>query len=157
MAGVSNQTITMPPAELAVDAGPPCAPRLVLVTVCDQLATVSASHGLGDIDEVRFGRGERGATREVIGGARVLVVRVPDSRMSSDHGRLYRARDGWVLDDPRSKNGAIVDGILTRQAAVGDGSVIELGHTFFRFEALAAYDPRKPTDLRGDELGAPRP
>ncbi|HEX8109395.1 MAG TPA: hypothetical protein VF516_16805, partial [Kofleriaceae bacterium] len=85
-------------------------PQLVLVAISDLPHEPSSRHLLDDVDEVRFGRGERSAVRTRVDGRRVLELRVPDRRMSADHGRLVRGPSGWVLDDPDSKNGAIVDG-----------------------------------------------
>jgi DNA-binding NtrC family response regulator len=108
-------------------------PQLVMIAISDLPQAASSRHLLDDIEEVRFGRGERSAERSSIDGRRVLQLRIPDRRMSGDHGRLVRGPTGWVLDDPDSKNPAVVDGAITRRAAVGDGAVIELGHTFFVF------------------------
>ncbi|HEY6178307.1 MAG TPA: sigma 54-interacting transcriptional regulator [Kofleriaceae bacterium] len=120
-------------------------PYLVVLAVCDDRRALSSRHLLSEIDEVRFGRGVRSATRVMHGATRVLELRIPDAWMSSHHGRLLRGPAGWVLDDPRSKNGLIVNGQITRQSVVSDGALIELGHTFLLFceqpvEAGAAAD-----------------
>jgi DNA-binding NtrC family response regulator len=118
---------------------PPTArPQLVMIAISDLPQDASSRHLLDDVDEVRFGRGERSVARSHADGRRVLELRIPDRRMSGDHGRLVRGPSGWVLDDPNSKNGAVVDGAITRQAAIGDGAMIELGHTFFMFRYAAA-------------------
>ena len=102
-------------------------PYLVLIATPDVPEVASARHLLDDVDEVRFGRGPNAAIRT----GRTLELRVPDPRMSSDHGKLVRGLVGWVLDDPQSKNGAVVDGAVTRRAILADGTIFELGHTFF--------------------------
>jgi DNA-binding NtrC family response regulator len=112
---------------------PDARPQLVLVANSDEPQAPSSRHLLDDVDEVRFGRGERAVARFSAEGRRVLELRMPDRRMSGNHGRLVRGPAEWVLDDPESKNGAVVDGVVTRRSLVGDGSVIELGHTFFVF------------------------
>jgi DNA-binding NtrC family response regulator len=111
---------------------------------------VTSRHRLDDVDVVELGRGEAGVERLVDGGRRRLRVRVADPRMSSEHGRLERRADGWLLDDPRSKNGAVVAGRPTRGARVRPGEVFELGHTLF----LLADEPIDdgPLDRRSDEL-----
>ena len=48
---------------------------------------MSSRHLLDDIDEVRFGRGERSVRRFVDGEHRVLELRMPDRRMSTAHAR----------------------------------------------------------------------
>jgi transcriptional regulator of acetoin/glycerol metabolism len=118
-------------------------PQLVLLAISDDLQSPSSRHLLEDVDEVRFGRGERETTRRIDGGRRVLELRVPDRRMSSSHGSLVRTKAGWVLDDPESKNGAIVDGTVTRRTAIVDGKLFELGRTFFLFRTT----PTDPTAL----------
>lgn len=108
-------------------------PYLVVLAVSDDLRQPSSRHLLDDIDEVHFGRGDRAAVRAIVDGRRILTLTIPDAKMSSRHGRLLRAHATWVLSDPGSKTGSVVDGELTRQRTVADGAVLELGHTFFLF------------------------
>ncbi len=131
-------------------------PQLVLIAISDLPQEPSSRHLLGDVDEVRFGRGERSAARTQVDGRRVLELRVPDRRMSADHGRLMRGPSGWVLDDPDSKNGAVVDGAITRRCVIGDEAVVELGHSFFVFRE-APVEAGAPADVADAELagGAP--
>src|SRR4051812_46064671 len=139
------------------DTMPPDArPQLVMIAISDDPQAASSRHLLDDIDEVRFGRGERSARREVVVGCRVLELRIPDRRMSSKHGRLVRGPSGWVLDDPDSKNGAVVDGMVTRRVVVGDGAILELGHTFFAFCNGFVESDAAP-DLGDSELPAGAP
>jgi transcriptional regulator of acetoin/glycerol metabolism len=130
--------------------------QLVLVAVSDDLRVVSSRHRLDEIDEVRFGRGARAAVRSTIDGRRVLHLDIPDARMSASHGRLIRGATSWTLDDPSSKNGAVVDGGVTRRAVVVDGSVIELGHTLFLVRN-AQLDANAPLDVVEDALVATPP
>jgi transcriptional regulator with AAA-type ATPase domain len=125
--------------------------ELVLSMCCDRPMTAPSRHVLTGLDEVRFGRGDAKMTRD----ARRLTLRIPDPRMSSDHGRLVRDGAAWRLDDPSSKNGCILNGELTRTEVLGDGDVLELGHTFFLFR-LAAAAPGAP-DLDADALTPPAP
>jgi sigma-54 dependent transcriptional regulator, acetoin dehydrogenase operon transcriptional activator AcoR len=134
----------------------PEAPQLVMLMVCDDPSVASSRHLLAGLDEVRFGRGPRQATRTTIGGVDVLELRIPDRRMSSDHGRLVRGPAGWVLEDPSSKNGSVIDGSVTRRAVVPDGATIELGHSFFRF-ATGPVEDDAPLDLVDDEPRWPAP
>jgi DNA-binding NtrC family response regulator len=131
-------------------------PQLILIAISDDPQEPSARHLLGDIDEVRFGRGERSTRRFTDDGRRVLELRIPDLRMSSKHGRLVRGPSGWVLDDPDSKNGAVVDGTVTRRVVIGDGAIVELGHTFFAFRNTEV-ERNAPLDVSDHELpvGAP--
>jgi transcriptional regulator of acetoin/glycerol metabolism len=113
-------------------------------------------HLLDDVDVVCFGRGARSATRDVQAGLRRLVLRLPDPVMSSDHGRLLSAHGQWLLEDERSKNGAVVAGRPTRCAQVGPGDLFELGHTLFALE-LAEVDRALPRDLLASDLRPPCP
>ncbi|HEX3764180.1 MAG TPA: sigma 54-interacting transcriptional regulator [Kofleriaceae bacterium] len=142
-----GQETTITSISMGAEASPAASarPQLVLIAICDLPQAPSSRHLLDDVDEVRFGRGERSVARSQIDGQRVLELRVPDRRMSADHGRLVRGPSGWVLDDPNSKNGAVVDGTVTRRSVLDDGAVVELGHSFFVFreapvEAHAAAD-----------------
>lgn len=123
--------------------------QLVLIAIAGDLRAPSSCHDLGGVDEVRFGRGPREARRSDEHGVRVLSLRVPDSRMSSDHGKLLRGPNGWMLDDPASKNGAIIDGRITHRAQLGKRALIQLGHTFFLFRDEVMHDP-SAVGLGGD-------
>jgi transcriptional regulator with AAA-type ATPase domain len=125
-------------------------PQLIVALHCDRPTASPSRHLLDDVDEVRFGRGEASCRRD---GA-ILTVRLADPRMSSDHGRLIRERDGWVLDDPASKNGSVVNGRLTRRAVLADGDLIELGRTMCLFRVAPPVDGA--ADLDAASLDAPR-
>jgi len=125
-------------------------PELVVLTNADQPTMASSRHLLDGIDEVRFSRGSRATTRR----ARILEVRVPDPRMSSDHGKLVRSSQGWILHDPNSKNGALVDGRETRQGIVAPGAVLELGHTFVLLGDRPVEDTA-PLDANDGDPGTP--
>ncbi len=121
------------------------ATRLVFLASADDLALPSSSHMLDGLDEVRFLRGSRDVART----EHSLVLAFPDRRMSSNNGALVRHGDRWVLNDPASKNGAVIDGAVTRRAVLRDGAVLELGHSFFVFRhgRLAAIPPHLEGDV----------
>jgi sigma-54 dependent transcriptional regulator, acetoin dehydrogenase operon transcriptional activator AcoR len=100
----------------------------------DEVTAAPSRHRLDGVEVVSFGRGERSATRRDIDGKPGLVIRIPDRVMSSDHGRLIQTDDAWHFEDPRSKNGAVVDGQQTRATRVEPGAIMQLGHTIFLFE-----------------------
>ncbi|HET7501575.1 MAG TPA: sigma 54-interacting transcriptional regulator [Kofleriaceae bacterium] len=135
---------------------PGARPQLVMVAISDDPQVPSSRHVLDDIDEVWFGRGDRSAQRSRADDRGVLELRIPDRRMSSRHGRLVRGPSGWVLDDPDSKNGAIVDGAVTRRSVIPDGAVFELGHTFFMFRT-APVEHDAALDACDGELRAGAP
>ena len=137
-------------------AGGARSPVLRVLLHAWQPGAPTSRHRLDAIDVVELGRGEAGAVRAVEGGRRVLRLRVPDPRMSSDHGRLTARADHWLLDDPRSKNGAVVGGRPTRCAPVEVGDLFELGHTMVLLDDEDASDDG-PVDLASDELVAAEP
>jgi hypothetical protein len=149
----SDNTITSVSLGRTGEPDPTAQPYLVVLAVSDDLRTPSSRHLLADVDEVRFGRGARSATRSAIDGTRVLDLRIPDAWMSSHHGRLVRGPGGWVLDDPKSKNGSLVNAQVTRQSVVTDGALIELGHTFLLF-CERPVEHGAISDVIDGELGA---
>jgi DNA-binding NtrC family response regulator len=94
---------------------------------------------LGDVTSVVVGRGDRGA--EPHPGKR-HKLRLPDPCMSGRHATLSRTARGWVVEDHDSKNGTWMNGVQVKRAALKDGDVIELGHTFFLFRDTWAFDAR---------------
>lgn len=116
----------------------------------------TSRHHLYRVNRVEFGRGPTSASRVTDGTAEVLRLRLPDPMISSDHGRL-ELRDGrWFLDDPHSKNGALVAGRPTRCAPVRPGEFFELGHTLFRLDE-GPWTPEEPADLMSNQLEAASP
>ena len=122
--------------------------RLVFLLDSAYPLAPSSCHVLDDIDEVHFGRGVRAVERALIDGKRVLVLRFSDDRMSRTHGVLARVGAEWFLVDPTSKNGLVVDGEAVRRAKIADGTIFELGHSFFLLRESDAA--RVPAHLAGD-------
>jgi sigma-54 dependent transcriptional regulator, acetoin dehydrogenase operon transcriptional activator AcoR len=118
--------------------------QLVFVAAAEDASEPSAYHALEGLDEVRFRRGRRAVERD----GRVLTLAFPDARMSSEHGGLVRHGAAWAVLDPRSKNGVVVDGAPTRDAALSDGAVLELGHSFFLYRQRVV--PTVPARFTGD-------
>jgi transcriptional regulator with AAA-type ATPase domain len=110
------------------------APELFLLLECDRPLAGSVRYSLADLSELAIGRGEERAANEQPGehGPRLLVS-VPDQRISSVHARLVESEGSWLVLDNESRNGVMLNGALTRRAALADGDVLELGHTFFVF------------------------
>jgi hypothetical protein len=154
---VAESTISSSPLRSDRDAPENAArPYLVLVMLADDPAMPPSRHLLDAVDEVRFSRGPRRTARTVDGRRAILELRVPDSRMSADNGRLFRGPLGWVLEDLHSKNGAIVDGVATRRATVSAGALIELGYTSWLF-CVAPVAPDAAADCLADDLRATPP
>jgi transcriptional regulator with AAA-type ATPase domain len=113
---------------------------LFLALTASRLAAPPARINLAGIDEILVGRGDRAISLE----GRRLVVRAEDAWMSSTHARFLRAAGGWILEDAGSKNGSLVDGRATRRAALDEGSLVELGHTFFLLRAGLPVEAGEP-------------
>ncbi|HEX4416853.1 MAG TPA: sigma 54-interacting transcriptional regulator [Kofleriaceae bacterium] len=149
MATLSSATIST----LAAGGGPsePAAPpvaQLILSMHCDRPSAAPARHVLAELDEVRFARGPARIERDA--AARRLTLHIPDPRMSADHGRLVRRGLAWTLDDAASKNGCVINGAPARRGVLGDGDLLELGHTLFVFRVAPA--PPGPPDVTADQL-----
>jgi sigma-54 dependent transcriptional regulator, acetoin dehydrogenase operon transcriptional activator AcoR len=95
----------------------------------------SSRHVLHGIDEVEIRRGEAPAVER---GER-LVLHHADPWLSSVHGRLRCQRGVWSLEDAGSKNGVFRNGVRVDRAALADGDVLEMGHSFFVFRAAQAH------------------
>src|SRR5260370_34746266 len=73
--------------------------------------------------------------------------------MSSSHAELRRAGEDWTLQDVGSKNGTFVNGHYCESvAALRDGDLIELGHTFFIFREAISTSDGSPRSLDSGEL-----
>jgi transcriptional regulator of acetoin/glycerol metabolism len=149
----------IPEGTLSIEAPTPpgasAEPFLFGTLQADRPLAESFAYPLASIDEVLFGRGEPTVTREDGDGVRRLVVRVPDSRMSSSHARLKRDREAFTLEDLSSKNGSIVNGAPQKEVAIEDGDLIELGCTFFFFRRLFDPAPRNTAHRSGPLASLP--
>jgi sigma-54 dependent transcriptional regulator, acetoin dehydrogenase operon transcriptional activator AcoR len=95
-----------------------------------------ARYGLAGVDRVDLGRGERRVTtRATVDGADVLALALADHRMSSQHARISRVGDSWVLEDLGSKNGTWIASRRTQRHILRDGDAIVVGHTVLVFRA----------------------
>jgi sigma-54 dependent transcriptional regulator, acetoin dehydrogenase operon transcriptional activator AcoR len=132
-------------------------PQLVVVLDCDRPLSPSSRHLLGRVDEVRIGRGDRGAQiQREPDGRSILELRVPDRRVSSAHAKLSKRPEGWVLEDTGSKNGTFLDDErLAEPAILADGQMFEVGHTFLMFYAGRPAGPIEPIDMYSDRVHAP--
>lgn len=141
---VIDATITV----TAADAEPAATERvhswLIFVGYFGDRSAPSSSHALDDVGEVRFHRGPRSVKR----GHGGLALAFPDGHMSTAHGRWVRRGERWVVEDPSSKNGTVVDGVRAPSTVLRDGAVIELGHTCFVFRHAPVE--AVPAHLAGD-------
>jgi DNA-binding NtrC family response regulator len=134
------------------------APYLFLVFECDRPASGGARYALAGIDEVAIGRGsQRRGMRQRGGGRTRLDVRVPGRSMSASHARLRPCADGWILEDTGSTNGSFVNGYRINEAVVGDGDIIELGHTLFLLRSGLSTTSSEANELDSADLASEPP
>jgi DNA-binding NtrC family response regulator len=124
-------------------------PHLFLALECARPRVgPSARFALAGVDEVILGRGTaRAHSRVADGSVRKLVLKVPDPWMSGTHATLTKVFGRWVLEDAGSKNGTVLNGEAQRRAFLGDGDLIELGHTFFIYREGLPTPADEPLDL----------
>jgi hypothetical protein len=125
---------------------------LTMVVSASDLSLAPARHRIDDLDAVQFMRGVRLAQRDEGERLRRLTLWLPDPFLSKDHGRLLRVDQRWMVESPRSKNGVVVNGQVTRCATVEIGDVMEIGHCVFMIERITA-----PDDAPLDQLLSPDP
>jgi transcriptional regulator of acetoin/glycerol metabolism len=119
-------------------------PVLILVLECERPEAGSARHDLSGISRVEIARAH---TREVRRDGDVLVVGVPDARMSDPHASMIHRDGRWIVEDAGSKNGIYLDGKRHARVTLDDGAVIELGHTLFMFREQSARELADPQSL----------
>lgn len=110
-----------------------------------------------DRDEITIGRREDN------------LVHLPDRNVSRRHARLVRRDGTLLLEDLRSANGTLVNGVrISEPVPVGDGDVVRIGDygVALRPDGMPlemplprTATPEPPTALRGDVLAdtAPHP
>jgi sigma-54 dependent transcriptional regulator, acetoin dehydrogenase operon transcriptional activator AcoR len=133
----------------------PAAHALYVLFDADRPLTPSSRHRLDDMSEVELTRGEaRGVERAGVGGRPRLSLRLSDPRVSRPHALLRREGDRWIIQDMRSTNGIRINGALHREALLGDGDVIELGHTFLLYRIYGALDDDRADADQPRAIGA---
>jgi transcriptional regulator with PAS, ATPase and Fis domain len=121
---------------------------LHLIIGAHDLDLLPRRYALDDIDRVALGRGDEPANRRKSEIDTELRVEIPDGVMSAEHAILLRSAAGWIIRDVGSKNGVFVDGVRVQTSEVKEGSIIELGRSFFTMSRHAA----DPVDQLGSVL-----
>ena len=117
-------------------------PALYLLLECSRPTVGSLRVSLRGVSRVEVGRGERRDT--VRDGDHALRLTVPDPWMSGCHAELACALGEWTIRDAGSRNGVVRNGERVTSAALVDGDVLEIGHTFFVF---VAKEPDPDTEI----------
>ena len=100
---------------------------LVFALDCARLHAHPWRVSLAGVREVVIGRGE---AREVQRLDDTAVVSIPDTSVSSVHARLRRAAGEWVVEDARSKNGTLVNGVPIERTPLTTRDLLEIGTSF---------------------------
>jgi sigma-54 dependent transcriptional regulator, acetoin dehydrogenase operon transcriptional activator AcoR len=142
------QAPSSPPSDVTADEPGPLLPdrdHAACLTLAFQAEAPLASPLcalLSDVDAVWMGRGHgtASAARAGTGGERQLRIEVPDRFLSASHASLQRVFGRWLLEDMGSRNGTFVDGGRVERFELRDGTVFEIGHSFFVFRAAAPVE-----------------
>jgi len=128
--------------------------HLFLLLECDRPLAQSTGYSLRDVSEVDLGRGDaRTFAMKDAPGAPRLSLKVPDRRMSSQHARLTRVLERWVLEDADSKNGVVLNGVRQKRAVLSHGDVFALGHTFFLYAEMLVAPHEPPGEVLPTRYG----
>src|SRR5256885_15833175 len=95
---------------------------------------------LAKVDEIAIGRGSE---RRVTTDGRRLAVELPDLWVSSRHARLNRVLGAWGIEDCKSRNGTLVNGVPVERSPLADGDLIELGQSFLIFREGVRSEERR--------------
>jgi DNA-binding NtrC family response regulator len=161
-----DQTLgaTTPDQPDGLDRVPASTPYLFVVIECDRPSAGGAAYSLAGVGGVTIGRGTaRHATftpwpGALPGGLGALDLRLPSQLLSTNHVRISRDSDQWVLEDLGSRNGTHVN---LRSLPVGerqslhDGDIIELGRVVLRFRLLPIVERARPVDPNTPPIDAP--
>lgn len=155
-----RDTLTLPPTGDAQEnskAFP--APLLFLCLESHHPFAPAARMMLRQFGEVRLGRANaRGYEQIPVSGQPArLDVKVDDASMSSNHARIFKLLNGFVIEDCESKNGTRVNGERITRHVLEDADVIEVGRTFFiyRDSLLVASDDPPLFEVFAERVTAP--
>ena len=113
-----------------------------------------ARFSLEGVDEVAIRRGSaRSFSREKTGGRTILTLKVPDSILSSSHGRLVNNAGAWSLVDDGSTNGTFIDGVRIQAKGLTDGACFEMGAAHFTLRLGMPTPEGAPADVESSNLG----
>ncbi len=138
-------------AILSKPATPKARAALYVGITAEDTRIAGARFGLAGIDHVSIGRGDRrDATRTTGMDGTVLAIRIADARLSTQHARITRLGGRWIVEDLGSKNGTWFQGQAIQHHTLGDGDVIEVGHTMIVFRETGG----EASDVVAETAGA---
>jgi DNA-binding NtrC family response regulator len=117
-------------------------PFLFIALRCDHPTQPGARFCLEGVKSVSIGRlPSLSAVRE----GDELRIGIPDGHVSTAHLRLLAGDGRWTAEDSGSRNGTFLEGKRISREPLGDGALLEIGHTFLLFRA--ALPARRGTDI----------
>jgi hypothetical protein len=78
----------------------------------------------------------------LLGRQRDNQIQIPDLGVSGHHARIYRAQDGYTVEDLKSRNGTWLNGTRVFHALLRNGDLIRVGATDMRYDVLYAGSAR---------------
>src|SRR5256712_13078164 len=115
--GAASRALSRPgPVKRAPPRGEAC---LFFVFQADRPLLPGMRCSLAKIDEIAIGRGSE---RRVTTDGRRLAVELPDLWVSSRHARLNRVLGAWGIEDCKSRNGTLVNGVPVERSPLADRS-----------------------------------
>ncbi|MEM7264084.1 MAG: FHA domain-containing protein, partial [Planctomycetota bacterium] len=90
----------------------------------------------------------------VIGRDLGNAVVIRDSMSSRRHCQVRRDGERFVLEDLKSSNGTVLNGVTTPTAALRDGDVIQIGEVKLTFVESGVAEPSTPPAAPADEARA---
>jgi transcriptional regulator with PAS, ATPase and Fis domain len=143
----ARDTLTLSPTEAGPDESKgSVAPLLFLCAEGHHPFAPAARFSLQKLGEVNLGRGAVRSYEETprAGQSRTLEVKVDDGSMSSNHARIFKLMNGFVIEDRGSKNGTRVNGEKITRHSLTDRDVVEVGRTFFIYRDSLLIGPEDP-------------
>lgn len=143
----ARDTLTLSPTEAGPDESKGLvAPLLFLCAEGHRPFAPAARFSLQKLGEVNLGRGAVRSYEETrqAGQSRTLEVKVDDGSMSSNHARIFKLMNGFVIEDRGSKNGTRVNGEKITRHSLTDRDVVEVGRTFFIYRDSLMIGPEDP-------------
>ena len=137
--GDVDSTTTLEHGQHGAGRGAPqsLGPLLFRLLSADDLIQPSARYSLARFAEVEIGRSGLSGRQP---RPTALRIDIRDPFASSRHAHLERRDGGWQVRDEGSRNGTLVDGERApagEEVPLGEGDLIEIGHTFFLFRGSA--------------------
>jgi pSer/pThr/pTyr-binding forkhead associated (FHA) protein len=88
----------------------------------------------------------------VIGRGNDCEIRIERDTISRQHARIFRAPDGWYVEDLDSRNGVFVNDMPVRRSILYNNDFLKVGDVLFKLDLTVDADP-VPEDEVADTIG----